>query len=65
MTVPSEYNVIGGLLGLGEYIYLEILSEIRLISNAIQFLGVCKKTLQLKNHARFYKIMETLSISKD
>ncbi|KAA6382805.1 MAG: hypothetical protein EZS28_021671 [Streblomastix strix] len=39
MEVPSEYNIIGGLLGLGPDILLEILSELRLISNAVQFLG--------------------------
>ncbi|KAA6391069.1 MAG: hypothetical protein EZS28_013403 [Streblomastix strix] len=38
MTVPIEFNVIGGLLGLGEYILLDVLSEIRLVSNAVQFL---------------------------
>ncbi|KAA6363335.1 MAG: hypothetical protein EZS28_041137 [Streblomastix strix] len=39
MEVPSEYNIIGGLLGLGPDILLEILSELRLIPNAVQFLG--------------------------
>ncbi|KAA6375250.1 MAG: hypothetical protein EZS28_029224 [Streblomastix strix] len=38
MTVPIEYNVIKGLLGLGPDILLEILSELRLVSNAVQFL---------------------------
>ncbi|KAA6377333.1 MAG: hypothetical protein EZS28_027140 [Streblomastix strix] len=61
MEVPSEYNIIGGLLGLGPDILLEILSELRLIPNAVQFLGVCNKTHQLMNHQRFMKIMETLS----
>ncbi|KAA6388211.1 MAG: hypothetical protein EZS28_016263 [Streblomastix strix] len=61
MEVPSEYNIIGGLLGLGPDILLEILSELRLIPNAVQFLGVCKKTHQLMNHQRFMKIIETLS----
>ncbi|KAA6397144.1 MAG: hypothetical protein EZS28_007329 [Streblomastix strix] len=61
MEVPSEYNIIGGLLGLGPDILLEILSELKLIPNAVQFLGVCNKTRQLMNHQRFMKIMETLS----
>ncbi|KAA6396442.1 MAG: hypothetical protein EZS28_008028 [Streblomastix strix] len=61
MEVPSEYNIIGGLLGLGPDILLEILSELRLIPNAVQFLGVCNKTHQLMNHQRFMKIIETLS----
>ncbi|KAA6391488.1 MAG: hypothetical protein EZS28_012985 [Streblomastix strix] len=40
MAFPKDYNVIGGLLGLGEYILLEILSELILIPNAVQFLGI-------------------------
>ncbi|KAA6390243.1 MAG: hypothetical protein EZS28_014228 [Streblomastix strix] len=39
MEVPSEYNIIGGLLGLGPDILLEILSELRLIPKAVYFLG--------------------------
>lgn len=54
MTVPDEYNVIGGLIGLGEYILLETLLEMKFLPDAIRFIGVCQKTLQLKNHARFY-----------
>ncbi|KAA6378663.1 MAG: hypothetical protein EZS28_025810 [Streblomastix strix] len=61
MTVPTQYNVIGGLPGLGLDIMLELLSEFRLISNAVQFLGINKKTFQLKNHALFFKIIETLN----
>ncbi|KAA6396385.1 MAG: hypothetical protein EZS28_008092 [Streblomastix strix] len=38
MTVPKEYNIIDGLPGLGPDIMLELLSEFRLISNAVQFL---------------------------
>jgi hypothetical protein len=62
MSVPTEFNVIGGLCGIGPDIMLEVLSECRLISNAVQFIGVNKKTLNLKNHARFFKIIETLSM---
>ncbi|KAA6395091.1 MAG: hypothetical protein EZS28_009375 [Streblomastix strix] len=61
MSVPTEFNVIGGLPGLGPDIMLEVLSECRLISNAVQFVGVNKKTLNIKNHARFFKIIETLN----
>ncbi|KAA6394962.1 MAG: hypothetical protein EZS28_009511 [Streblomastix strix] len=61
MTVPSDYNIIGGLPGVGPDALLELLSELRLISNAVQFLGVCNKTHQLMNHQRFMKIIETLS----
>ncbi|KAA6363884.1 MAG: hypothetical protein EZS28_040588 [Streblomastix strix] len=62
MSVPTEFNVIGGLPGLGPDIMLEVLSECRLISNAVQFIGVNKKTLNLKNHARFFKIIKTLNV---
>lgn len=65
MTVPTEYNVIGGLIGLGPDILLDVLSEIRLVPNAVQFIGSCKKTLQLINHSRFYGIIESLSINED
>ncbi|KAA6383191.1 MAG: hypothetical protein EZS28_021282 [Streblomastix strix] len=62
MTIPTEYNVTDGLLGLGPDILLEILSETKFIQNAVKFLGLCKKTLQLKNHSRFFQIIETLNI---
>ncbi|KAA6376959.1 MAG: hypothetical protein EZS28_027517, partial [Streblomastix strix] len=61
MTVPKEFNVIGGLLGLGPDILLDVLSDIRLVSNAVQFLGVCQKTHQLIHHQRFIRIIEQLS----
>ncbi|KAA6366636.1 MAG: hypothetical protein EZS28_037837 [Streblomastix strix] len=61
MTVPSDYNVINGLIGLGPDILLDVLSDFRLIPDAVQFLCVCKKTNQLINHARFYKIIESLN----
>ncbi|KAA6382573.1 MAG: hypothetical protein EZS28_021899 [Streblomastix strix] len=61
MAVPKEYNVIDGLPGLGPDVLLYVLSEIRLISNAVQFLGVCNKIYQLMNHDRFNKIIETLN----
>ncbi|KAA6373289.1 MAG: hypothetical protein EZS28_031185 [Streblomastix strix] len=61
MTVPNEYNVIGGLAGVGPDVLLVVLSEFRLISNAVQFLGVCKKTHKLMKHSRFMKIVEQLN----
>ncbi|KAA6386850.1 MAG: hypothetical protein EZS28_017624 [Streblomastix strix] len=61
MTVPREYNVIGGLLGLGPDILLEILQELRLITNAVQFIKVSKKTYRLMKHSRFIRIIEQLS----
>ncbi|KAA6357461.1 MAG: hypothetical protein EZS28_047012 [Streblomastix strix] len=56
-------NVIG-LIGIGPDILLKILSELILLSNAFQFIGINKKTFQLKNHSRFYKIIETLNCQK-
>ncbi|KAA6404080.1 MAG: hypothetical protein EZS28_000382 [Streblomastix strix] len=61
MTVPNEYNIIDGLAGVGPDVLLVVLSEIRLISNAVQFLGVCKKTQKLMKHSRFMKIVEQLN----
>ncbi|KAA6390642.1 MAG: hypothetical protein EZS28_013830 [Streblomastix strix] len=58
---PHEYNVLNGLLGLGPDILLDILSEIRLIPDATQFVGINKKTLQLMKHDRFAKIFEQLN----
>ncbi|KAA6390468.1 MAG: hypothetical protein EZS28_013999, partial [Streblomastix strix] len=60
MTVPKEYNVIDGLPGVGPDILLNVLSDIRLVSNAVQFLGVCKKMQQLMRHSRFIRIVEQL-----
>ncbi|KAA6386898.1 MAG: hypothetical protein EZS28_017576 [Streblomastix strix] len=62
ISVPSEYNIIGGLSELGEQVLLEILSEMIFVSDIIQFLGVCKKMSQLKNHSRFFKVIGTLTI---
>ncbi|KAA6396268.1 MAG: hypothetical protein EZS28_008204 [Streblomastix strix] len=59
MTVPKEYNVIDGMIGLGPDILLEVLSEMTSIRDVQQFLGVDKKTFALKEHARFAKSTET------
>ncbi|KAA6357252.1 MAG: hypothetical protein EZS28_047221, partial [Streblomastix strix] len=61
-VIPHEYNVIGGLTGLGPDIMLEILTEMISFGNIVQFLGVCQKTLKLKNHDRFLKIVELLKV---
>ncbi|KAA6387777.1 MAG: hypothetical protein EZS28_016703 [Streblomastix strix] len=60
MTVPSDCNVINGLPGLGSDILLDVLSEFRLVPDAASFFGINSKTLNLKNHARFCRIVETL-----
>ncbi|KAA6360480.1 MAG: hypothetical protein EZS28_043993 [Streblomastix strix] len=41
---------------------LETLTEMIFFGNVVQFLGVCQKTLKLKNHDRFLKIIETLKV---
>ncbi|KAA6355137.1 MAG: hypothetical protein EZS28_049336, partial [Streblomastix strix] len=61
MTVPKEYNVAGGMKGLGQDILLEVLTEIEDVTKAQQFIGVCKMTCNLKDHDRFNKIMEILN----
>ncbi|KAA6385037.1 MAG: hypothetical protein EZS28_019436 [Streblomastix strix] len=40
MAVPNEYNIIGGLLGLGPDILLAILTEMILVPDAVQLVGV-------------------------
>ncbi|KAA6379969.1 MAG: hypothetical protein EZS28_024503 [Streblomastix strix] len=56
----NEYNVDGSLLGLGQFVLLEILSKIKLPQDAQQFLAVCKKIYQLQNHPRFEKIIQSI-----
>ncbi|KAA6355473.1 MAG: hypothetical protein EZS28_049000 [Streblomastix strix] len=58
MTVPQEYNVDGGLLGFGQDIYLDLLTEINELSDVQQFIGVDKKKFPLQNHPRFHKSIE-------
>ncbi|KAA6384748.1 MAG: hypothetical protein EZS28_019727 [Streblomastix strix] len=61
----SEYNVGGGLLGLGPDILLEILSEITHLDDVRQFLILCKKIFKLQTHQRFLKmIQQTFQIAK-
>ncbi|KAA6383524.1 MAG: hypothetical protein EZS28_020952 [Streblomastix strix] len=62
MDQASEYNVVGSLLGLEEYIFLEILSEMTHFGDVRQFLAICKKIFELLNHPRFVKIIQSISI---
>ncbi|KAA6403767.1 MAG: hypothetical protein EZS28_000705 [Streblomastix strix] len=59
MSTPQEYNVIGGLIGLGQNTLLEILSETTTIPDILQFLGIDKRTYALKDHNRFFSILES------
>ncbi|KAA6372462.1 MAG: hypothetical protein EZS28_032012 [Streblomastix strix] len=61
MDHANEYNVDGSLLGLGEYILLEILNEMKLPQDAQQFLAVCRKIHQLQTHPRFAKIIQSIT----
>ncbi|KAA6387699.1 MAG: hypothetical protein EZS28_016775 [Streblomastix strix] len=58
MAVPLEYNVIDGLIGLGEYIHLESMNEMDDSADVQQFIGVNKKTFQLKDHSRFQEVIQ-------
>ncbi|KAA6389358.1 MAG: hypothetical protein EZS28_015111 [Streblomastix strix] len=65
MAVPNEYNITGKLMGLGPNVLLEVLSQMKLVFDTQQFLGVNKKTFALKEHQRFGKIIESLNYSFD
>ncbi|KAA6384806.1 MAG: hypothetical protein EZS28_019664 [Streblomastix strix] len=56
----SEYNVDGSLLGLGEFILLEIMTEMIIPQQIQQFLVVCKKIYKLKEHPRFGSIIQSI-----
>ncbi|KAA6396178.1 MAG: hypothetical protein EZS28_008291 [Streblomastix strix] len=60
MDHASEYNVDGGLLGLGEYFLLEILNEMKLPQDVQQFLILCRKIHKLQTHTRFAKIIQSI-----
>ncbi|KAA6376818.1 MAG: hypothetical protein EZS28_027654, partial [Streblomastix strix] len=61
MDHASEYNINGGLLGLGEYSLLEVIFEMKLPQNVQQFLGVNKKLYKLKYHPRFMSIIQSIT----
>ncbi|KAA6386258.1 MAG: hypothetical protein EZS28_018216 [Streblomastix strix] len=56
----SEYNVNGSLLGLGENILLEIMTEMIIPQQIQKFLVVCKKIYKLKEHSRFGSIIQSI-----
>ncbi|KAA6398472.1 MAG: hypothetical protein EZS28_005997 [Streblomastix strix] len=64
MDLASEYNVEGGFLSLGEFIFLELLSEMELPQDVRQFLILNKKTFQLILHPRYAKIIQSIIIRK-
>ncbi|KAA6364664.1 MAG: hypothetical protein EZS28_039809 [Streblomastix strix] len=60
MSDLSEYNVVGGLLGLGHNILLEIMSEMTLPQDVQQFVIVCRKINQLLQHPRYPNIIQSI-----
>ncbi|KAA6324239.1 MAG: hypothetical protein EZS28_054214, partial [Streblomastix strix] len=58
MSELKEYNVEGGLIGLGEFILLEIASESIDLEDVQQIVCLNKKTFQLKDHIRFHKSID-------
>ncbi|KAA6375777.1 MAG: hypothetical protein EZS28_028695 [Streblomastix strix] len=60
MDHANDYNVDGGILSLGEFIFLELLSEMELPQDVRQFLILNKKTFQLILHPRFAKIIQSI-----
>ncbi|KAA6387282.1 MAG: hypothetical protein EZS28_017189 [Streblomastix strix] len=60
MDHVNEYNVDGGLLSLGEFIFLELLSEMELPQDVRQFLILNKKTFKLILHPRYARIIESI-----
>ncbi|KAA6387254.1 MAG: hypothetical protein EZS28_017217 [Streblomastix strix] len=57
MFVPFEYNI-GGLMGLGEYVLLEVIGQITDVRDLYNFLCINKKTYGLKDHQRFLSVIE-------
>ncbi|KAA6377492.1 MAG: hypothetical protein EZS28_026980 [Streblomastix strix] len=60
MSVPKEYYVIGGLIGLGIDVLLEVLLQMINLKDTQQLLVVCRKTFQLQLHYRFPSIIKYL-----
>ncbi|KAA6396312.1 MAG: hypothetical protein EZS28_008161 [Streblomastix strix] len=61
MDHVSEYNVEGGLIRLGEFIFLELLSEMELPQDVRQFLILNKKTFELILHPRYARIIQSIT----
>ncbi|KAA6357236.1 MAG: hypothetical protein EZS28_047237, partial [Streblomastix strix] len=60
MDHARDYNVEGGILSLGEFIFLELLSEMELPQDVRQFLILNKKTFKLILHPRYAKIIQSI-----
>ncbi|KAA6394364.1 MAG: hypothetical protein EZS28_010110 [Streblomastix strix] len=64
ISVPQEYNVIDGFIGLGSYIHLEMMNKMDDLPDVQQFIGVNKRIFQLKDHPRFNDVIENALIDK-
>ncbi|KAA6402306.1 MAG: hypothetical protein EZS28_002164 [Streblomastix strix] len=51
--VPTEYNVVNGLIGLGEYILMEILSGMPGHRDVQQFVGHQNGSIEGNNHFKY------------
>ncbi|KAA6363875.1 MAG: hypothetical protein EZS28_040598 [Streblomastix strix] len=60
MDLANDYNVDGSLLGLGEFILLQILCEMEIPQDAQQFVILCRKTFKLLIHPRFARIIQSI-----
>ncbi|KAA6383601.1 MAG: hypothetical protein EZS28_020871 [Streblomastix strix] len=60
MDHASDYNVEEGLLSFGEFIFLELLSEMELPQDVRQFLILNKKTFKLIVHPRYARIIQSI-----
>ncbi|KAA6398970.1 MAG: hypothetical protein EZS28_005508 [Streblomastix strix] len=58
MSDINEYNVLGGFIGLDEFILLEIASDLIDLEDIQQLVCLNKKTFKLKDHIRFHKAIE-------
>ncbi|KAA6365106.1 MAG: hypothetical protein EZS28_039367 [Streblomastix strix] len=60
MDRASDYNVSGSLLGLGENILLELLSQMEHPQDVQQFLILSKKTFKLILHPRYARVIQSI-----
>lgn len=62
MDVPIGYNIKDGMMGLGDNILLEVMSEMLELPDILHILVLNKKTIVLKDHYRFLILLQTLSM---
>ena len=60
----NEFDIEGGLLGLGEDLLIELIHEMRSVRDVQNFLGLNKATKNLMKHARFSIACETAAADR-